>query len=178
MKPIVIVAALADNGVIGRDNQLIWRLKSDLRRFKEITLGKPLVMGRKTYDSIGRPLPGRRTIVLTRDEGFSAEGVEVARSFDAALAMADRIADEMGAAEIVVAGGAQIYELALPRADILKLTLVHARPEGDAVFPHYDGTRFREIFRQDRPRGPDDEHPFTFVDLARGQAVGHATGFG
>ena len=174
----MIVAALADNGVIGRDNQLIWRLKRDLRRFKEITLGKPLIMGRKTYDSIGRPLPGRRTIVLTRDESFSAEGVEVARSFDAAAAMAERIADDMGAAEIIVAGGAQIYELALPLADFLKLTLVHACPEGDAAFPHYDKSEFRETFRENHASGPDDEYPFTFVDLARRQPSVPASGFG
>jgi len=167
MKPIVIVAALADNGIIGRDNQLIWRLKSDLRRFKQITVGKPLIMGRKTYESIGRPLPGRRTIVMTRDENFATEGVEIARSFDAAAAAADRIADEMGASEIIVSGGAQIYEIALPTAEFLKLTLVHAAPEGDASFPHYDATAFRETFREDHPSGPDDEHPFTFIDLAR-----------
>jgi dihydrofolate reductase len=167
MKPIVIVAALAENGIIGRDNQLIWRLKSDLRRFKEITVGKPLIMGRKTFDSIGRPLPGRRTIVLTRDEHYSAEGVEIARSFDAAAAVAERIADEMGACEIIVAGGEQVYQLALPKANFLKLTLVHASPEGDASFPHYDATEFRETFREYHPSGPDDEHPFTFIDLAR-----------
>jgi dihydrofolate reductase len=172
MKPIVIVAALADNSVIGRDNQLIWRLKSDLRRFKEITFGKPLIMGRKTYDSIGRPLPGRRTIVLTRDDSFFAEGVEVARSFDAAVSMAERISDEMSASEIIVAGGAQIYEIALPRTDFLKLTLVHAHPEGDAAFPHFDKADFRETFREDHTSGPDDEHPFTFVDLARRQPSG------
>jgi dihydrofolate reductase len=167
MKSIVIVAALAENGVIGSENRLIWRLKSDLRRFKEITVGKPLIMGRKTYDSIGRPLPGRRTIVMTRDENFVAEGVDVARSFDAAAAAADRIADEMDATEIIVAGGAQVYEIALPKADFLKLTLVHANPEGDASFPHYDATAFCETFREDHPSGPDDEHPFTFIDLAR-----------
>jgi dihydrofolate reductase len=167
MKPIVIVAALAENGIIGRDNQLIWRLRSDLRRFKALTVGKPLIMGRKTYESIGRPLPGRRTIVMTRDESFASDGVQVARSFDAAAAAADRIADEMGASEIIVAGGAQIYELALPKADFLRLTLVHAAPAGDASFPHYDAAGFRETFRQDHPSGPDDEHPFTFIDLAR-----------
>ncbi len=167
MKPIVIVAAVADNGVIGRDNQLIWRLKSDLRRFRNITLGKPVIMGRKTYESIGKPLPGRRTVVLTHSPDFSSSGVDVARSFDAALAVADRIADEMGASEIVVAGGAEIYELALPHADLLRLTLVHASPPGDATFPNYDRTQFRETFREDRPNGPDDDHAFAFVDLAR-----------
>ena len=172
MKPVVIVAALAENRIIGRDNRLIWQLRSDLRRFRQITLGKPLVMGRRTFDSIGKPLPGRRTVVLTRDPGFSAVGVDVARSFDAALEVADRVADEMGAEEIIVAGGAQIYEQALPFADSLRHTLVHAYPEGDAAFPHFEKSEFRETFREDHPRGPTDEHPFTFVDLERRRATG------
>lgn len=172
MKPIVIVAAHADNGIIGRDNQLIWRLKSDLRRFKQITVGKPLIMGRKTFESIGRPLPGRKTIVLTRDESFAPEGVEIARSFDAAAALANSLADEMNASEIIVAGGAQVYEIALPKTDFLKLTLVHARPGGDAVFPDYDKSQFHETFRENHAAGPDDEHPFTFIDLARRQPTG------
>jgi dihydrofolate reductase len=167
MKRIVIVVAHAENGVIGRDNQLIWRLKSDLRRFREITMGKPLIMGRKTFESIGKPLPGRRTIVMSRDEGFAPEGVAVARSFDAALSLAEQAAGEMGVEEIVVAGGAQVYELALDRAASLRITLVHARPEGDATFPAYDAGEFRETFREDRAAGPDDEHAFTFIDLER-----------
>lgn len=172
MRPLTIVAAIADNGVIGRDNQLIWRLRSDLKRFRAITLGKPLVMGRKTFESIGKPLPGRRTIVMTRDPAFSSEGVDVARSFDAALSMADAAADALGAGEIVVAGGAEIYALALPRAQRLRLTLVHAAPEGDAFFPAYDRAAFREVLREDRPAGTDDEHPFSFVDLERRDASG------
>lgn len=172
MRPLTIVAAIAENGVIGRDNQLIWRLRSDLKRFRAITLGKPLVMGRKTFESIGRPLPGRRTIVMTRDPAFAPEGVDVARSFDAALSMADAAADALGAEEIVVAGGAEIYALALPRAQRLRLTLVHADPEGDAFFPAFDRAAFREVLREDRPAGADDEHPFAFVDLERRDASG------
>lgn len=167
MKPVTIVAAIADNDVIGRDNQLIWRLRSDLRRFRAMTLGKPLVMGRKTYESIGKPLPGRRTIVLTRDPDFRREGVDVARSFDAALILADEIAEEMGADEIIVAGGAEIYRLALARAQRLRLTRVHARPEGDAFFPTFDAAEFHETWREDHVAGADDEHAFSFVDLER-----------
>jgi hypothetical protein len=107
--PLAIVAAIADNGVIGRDNRLIWRLRSDLRRFRDLTWGKPMIMGRKTYDSIGKPLPGRRTVVLTRDRSFAAPGVEVAHGWDQALARADALASEMGTDEISVIGGAEIY---------------------------------------------------------------------
>jgi dihydrofolate reductase len=166
-RPLIIVAAVADNGVIGRDNKLIWRLKTDLRRYRDLTLGKPMIMGRKTYESIGRPLPGRETIVLTRDPQFSAEGVHVARDWDEAVAMGDGLAERMGAEGVVVAGGAEIYRLALPRAAKIHLTEVHALPEGDALFPAFDRAAFREVARRSHPAGPDDEHPFTFIDLER-----------
>jgi dihydrofolate reductase len=165
--PLIIVVAVAENGVIGRDNQLLWRLKSDLRRFRDLTWGKPMIMGRKTYESIGRPLPGRRTIVLTRDRGFSAEGVHVAHSFEDAMAIGQDIAGEMRADAVAVAGGAEIYAQALPFAQTIHLTRVHASPEGDAIFPAFDGKAFREIGRTEHPKGPDDEYPFTFIDLAR-----------
>ena len=165
--PLAIVAAVAENGVIGRDNRLIWRLRTDLRRFRDLTWGKPMIMGRKTFDSIGKALPGRRTVVLTRDRGFSAEGVDVAHDWDEAVARAQALADEMGATETSVVGGAEIYALALPHTQRLHLTLVHASPEGDAVFPSFDRAAFRELRRQERPKGPDDEHAFAFVDLER-----------
>jgi dihydrofolate reductase len=166
-RPLAIVAAIADNGVIGRDNRLIWRLKTDLRRFRELTMGKPLIMGRKTFESIGRPLPGRETVVLTRDRAFSPEGVHVVHSWPDALAAADRLAAGMGAPEIAVVGGAEIYALALPAAARLHLTLVHAEPEGDTVFPAYDRAEFREMMRKPGRKGPEDEHAFTFIDLER-----------
>jgi dihydrofolate reductase len=165
------VVALADNGVIGRDNKLIWRLKSDLRRFRELTIGKPMIIGRKTHESIGRPLPGRETIVLTRDKGFAAEGVHVVHSWDEALLRAERLGEVMDASEIVIGGGAEIYRLALPQAQRLYLTLVHAEPPGEAVFPPFDRTAFREVRREPRPKGPDDEYAFTFVDLERRPAA-------
>lgn len=167
MRPIVIVAAVARNGVIGRENQLAWRLRSDLRRFRALTMGKPLIMGRKTFESIGRPLPGRETVVLTRDRGFAHPGVQAAPSFDTATAIADTIAARMGASEIVVAGGAEVYALALPYASKLFLTRVEAEPEGDAVFPGFSRDAFREVRHEAHPAGPDDEHAFAFIDLER-----------
>jgi dihydrofolate reductase len=165
--PIAVVAAIADNGVIGRDNRLIWRLKTDLKRFRALTWGSPIIMGRRTFQSIGRPLPGRQTIVLTRDRAFSAEGVTVAHAWDEAVARAEDAAERMGAEAIFVVGGGEVYAEALPRAERLHLTLVHASPDGDALFPPYDRTAFRELRRSEHPRGPDDEQSFTFLDLER-----------
>src|SRR3712207_3052741 len=165
--PLAIVAAVAENGVIGRDNRLIWRLRTDLRRFRDLTWGKPMIMGRKTFDSIGKALPGRRTVVLTHDKGFSAEGIDIVHGWDEAVCRAEALAGEMSAAEIAVVGGAEIYGLALSQARRLHLTLVHASPEGDAVFPPFDRAAFREVRREERPKGPDDEHAFAFLDLER-----------
>jgi len=165
--PLAILAAVADNKVIGRDNQLIWQLSSDLKRFKALTMGCPLLMGRKTFQSIGRPLPGRETIVLTRDPQFSADGVHVAHDFDAALALCAGFAARMGSPHIAVIGGAEIYALALPSADKLFLTHVHAQPEGDAWFPDYDKQAFTETLREAHQASGRDEYPFTFVDYQR-----------
>jgi dihydrofolate reductase len=168
---LVVIAAIADNGVIGRDNKLIWRLRSDLRRFRALTWGKPLIMGRRTFQSIGRPLPGRETVVLTRDPAFSASGVHVARSWNEARQVAADLGTVMGADEAMVVGGAEVYALALPEAERLHLTLVHAEPEGDTLFPSFDSPAFGDLRREDHPAGPDDEHPFTFVDLERRPAA-------
>ncbi|QFU16018.1 dihydrofolate reductase [Microvirga thermotolerans] len=165
--PLILVVAVADNGVIGRDNRLLWRLRTDLKRFRELTWGKPMIMGRKTFESIGKPLPGRETVVLTRDPGFAAEGVHVTRSWDEAVAKGEEIARRMGADAVAVAGGAEIYALALPHVTRIHLTEVHVAPEGDATFPDFDRTAFREVGRSDHPKGADDEHPFTFIDLER-----------
>ena len=165
--PLILVVALADNGVIGRDNRLLWRLKTDLRRFRDLTWGKPMIMGRKTFQSIGKPLPGRETLVLTRDRSFREEGVHVAHSWDEAVAAGRALAERMGADAVAVAGGAEIYALALPSIERMYLTQVHVSPEGDAVFPAFDRAAFRELARRDHPAGRDDEHPFTFIDLER-----------
>jgi dihydrofolate reductase len=164
---LAIVVAMAENGVIGRENRLIWRLKTDLRRFRELTVGKPLIIGRKTHESIGRPLPGRETIVLTRDRTFAADGVHVAHAWDEAVSQAKRLAERMRAAEIAVGGGAEIYKLALPQTQRIYLTLVHAEPEGEAVFPSFERAAFQETRRKAFAKGPDDEYPFTFIDLER-----------
>jgi dihydrofolate reductase len=165
--PLIIVAALADNRVIGDDNRLIWRLKSDLKRFRTITMGTPMVMGRKTFDSIGKALPGRNTIVLTRDRAFSAPDVEVAHGLEQALELAQLAGMRMDAPAITIAGGADVYAQTLPFADELRLTLVHASPPGDAVFPAYQRSDYVETRRESRQAGPDDEFAFTFVDLSR-----------
>jgi dihydrofolate reductase len=157
---IALVAAVARNGVIGRDNGLAWHLSSDLKRFKALTMGKPMLMGRRTWDSIGRPLPGRRTLVLTRDRGFRAEDAEVVHDWEAALAAA-------AGTELMVVGGAEIYALALAQADRLHLTEVVAEPDGDVRFPAFDRAQFRETFREAHPAGPRDEHAFAFVDWER-----------
>jgi dihydrofolate reductase len=150
---LILIAAVGRNGVIGRDNDLPWRIREDLQRFKRLTLGHTLVMGRKTYDSIGRPLPGRTTIVVTRQPGWSAAGVQVANSLDEALKLADGI-------DVYVAGGGEIYRLALPLADRLELTEVDQSPDGDVTFPLFD--------EQDWSESAREEHDgFTFVTRLR-----------
>jgi dihydrofolate reductase len=165
--PLVIVAAIADNGVIGDDNRLIWRLKTDMRRFRGLTLGRPLLMGRKTFLSIGKPLPGRETIVLTRDPAFRPDGVHVAASLDEAMLAGRRIGAAMAADSVVVAGGSEIYRQALPLADRLELTFVHATPSGDALFPAWDRAAFEQVASESHPRAPDDEHAFSFATFRR-----------
>ncbi len=157
---IALVVAVARNGVIGRDNGLAWHLSADLKRFKALTMGTTLLMGRRTWDSIGRPLPGRRTLVLTRDPGFRVEGAETVHEWEAALraATGDRL---------MVVGGAEVYALALPHADRIHLTEVAAEPEGDVRFPPFDRSRFREVLREEHPAGPRDDYPYAFVDLER-----------
>ncbi len=164
---IALIAAVARNGVIGRDNQLLWRLKTDLRRFRELTTGKPLVMGRKTFDSIGKPLPNRETIVVTRNAGFAVEGVQVARSIAEALVLGRASAERRGVDEIVIGGGGDIYAQTIGEADRLYLTEVELEPEGDALFPRVDPLLWRETSRRRFPSGPDDEAPFTFIDYVR-----------
>jgi dihydrofolate reductase len=165
--PLTIVVAVAENGVIGRDNGLPWRLRTDLARFKRITMGKPLIIGRRNWDSIGKPLPGRRMIVLSRDRTFRPEGADVAHGWDEALSAAAEAAGEVGADEIIVGGGAEIYGLALPSVRGVRLTRVHAAPHGDVIFPEFNEAAFVETFRERHPAGEKDEHSFTFIDLER-----------
>jgi len=136
--PLCLIAALAQNRVIGRDNQLPWRLPADLKHFKALTLGKPIIMGRKTWDSLGRPLPGRLNLVISRQPGLRLEGAEVFASLEAAIVRADQWAREQGVDELMLIGGAQLYQQALPLAERLYLTRVELSPEGDAWFPEFD----------------------------------------
>jgi dihydrofolate reductase len=167
--PLLLVAAVACNGVIGKNNRLLWRLSSDLKRFRALTMGKPLVMGRKTFASIGRPLPGRETIVVTRDQFFAPVGVLVAHSIEAALKLANERAPGMGADAIVIAGGGEVYKETIGLADGLAITEVALAPEGDARFPPIDPSVWREVRREPGERGPHDEADFAFVDYRRKQ---------
>ena len=172
--PIVILVAVADNGVIGRDNAMIWRLRTDMQRVKALTLGRPMVMGRKTYQSIGKPLPGRETIVVTRDPAFRPDGVLVATDLPSALNLAQERAALSGADCVPVVGGGEIYRQTLPLADRIHLTRVHAAPEGDVTFPDPDLTYFEEMAREAHPAGEFDQYPFTFIDYRRKTATkGH-----
>nr|WP_298165227.1 dihydrofolate reductase [uncultured Pseudomonas sp.] len=136
--PLCLIAALAQNRVIGRDNQLPWHLPADLKHFKALTLGKPIIMGRKTWDSLGRPLPGRLNLVVSRQPGLQLEGAEVFESLELAIQRADKWAREQAVDELMLIGGAQLYGQALQQADCLYLTRVELNPEGDAWFPEFD----------------------------------------
>ena len=167
MTAIVILAAVADNGVIGADNQLPWRLSSDMKRLKAITMGKPIVMGRKTFQSLGRPLPGRDNIVVTRQRGFSGEGIFLAASLDRGLEIAERQAAERGVDEVVVFGGGEIYRQAIGRADTLYITEVHVEAEGDTRFPAIDPALWVEVSRERHEPGERDSAAFSFVTYQR-----------
>lgn len=164
---LVLIAAVAENGVIGRDNRLPWRLKSDMRHFRRVTMGKPVVMGRRTFQSLMQPLKGRTTIVVSRDRVFTAPGAIVAFSLEAALAAARGEALRRGVDAIMVAGGGDIYAQAMPIADRLLITLVHARCDGDAAFPVIDRSIWCEVERAEHPAGSEDAADFAFVRFER-----------
>lgn len=165
---LALVVARARNGVIGRGGTLPWRLKSDLAWFKASTLGKPIIMGRKTWDSLPKkPLPGRTNIVLSRDGSFEPQGALFCETFSEAAGIAREQAAEDGQDEVCVIGGAALFEMALPRARRLYLTEVLADVEGDVVFPPFDEAEWTEVSRQEHPAGPDDDHPFVLRVLER-----------
>ena len=164
---IVFVVAVAENGVIGADGAMPWRLKSDMARFKALTLDKPVVMGRKTFDSIGRALPGRTNIVVTRDKDFRAAGVVVTNSFDDAMTIATGDALRRFATEIAVIGGAEIFAQWFGLADRLEITEVHARPDGDTRFAPIDAAEWEEVARVRNPAGPVDSAEFSYVTFRR-----------
>ena len=162
---LVLVVARADNGVIGREGGLPWRLPADLRRFKAMTVGKPVLMGRKTFESIGKPLPGRHNIVLTRDAAWAADGVSVVPNLAEAIACAGL--DPRARAEaVMVIGGAEVYAQALPLAERVELTEVHMDAEGDTVLPGFDAAVWREVARV-RHAADGDAPAHSFVTLVR-----------
>jgi dihydrofolate reductase len=167
MPLLTLVAAVARNGVIGRDGALPWRLSSDMKRFKAATMGKPVLMGRKTWESLPRkPLPGRQNLVLTRDADFVAQDAWVYTDLDAMVAAGRAMALEAGVDEVCVIGGAQLYEALLPRVDRIVLTEVDLTPEGDA-FLKFDLSGWREVNCEDVPRGEKDDAAFTVRVLER-----------
>jgi dihydrofolate reductase len=163
---ISIIAAMAENGIIGRGGQLPWHLSADLQRFKRLTMDHTIIMGRKTWESIGRPLPGRRMVVITRQAGYQAEGVAVVSSLEDALALARVAGDE----EAFIIGGAEIYRLALPHADRLYMTLVLAEVEGDTTFPEVDWETWARIDSESVEADADNEFPHLFYVFERCEA--------
>ena len=163
---LAMIVAMARNRAIGVENTLPWRISGDLQFFKRTTLGKPVVMGRKTFESIGRPLPGRQNIVITRNPDWRAEGVTAVSSLEAALEIAAGVAAEEGAQEVMVIGGAEIYRQALPLAERLYVTEVDAEVTGDAFFPVLDGT-WREASRDCYPASEKDEYNYCLVQYDR-----------
>ena len=171
MTEIVLVAAVAANGIIGADNDMPWRLPSDLKHFKALTVGRPVVMGRKTFLSLGKPLPGRPHVVISRDPAYAPEGAEPVTSLDAALSRAGELATDLGVGEIAVIGGGQIYAAAMDRADRLEITEVQAEPAGDTRFPEIDAAVWQEVSRVPGEAGERDSAGFEFVTYRRKAAV-------
>ena len=164
---IVFVVAMGENGVIGRAGGLPWRLKSDLRHFRAVTMGHPVLMGRKTYLSIGKPLPGRTNIVVSRDRALAIPGAVVAPTLPLALEAARGDALRRGAAAIMVIGGADIYAQLMSRVARLEVTRVHATPEGDSFFPPIEGAAWTEVFREPHAASPGDDAAFTLLTYRR-----------
>ncbi|MCW8883947.1 MAG: dihydrofolate reductase [Motiliproteus sp.] len=164
---LALIVAQSENRVIGRNNKLPWHLPEDLKYFKSVTMGKAIIMGRKTFESIGRPLPGRTNIVVTRDASYKAEGIEVVHSLEAAVDKAEILALINGADEALVIGGAQLYEQALPRADRLYLTQVHHQVDGDAYFPAFEQNEWQQVGRDDFDADGHNPYNYSFLVLDR-----------
>lgn len=160
---VALIWAMGENRVIGRGNTLPWRLPGEMQYFRAVTLGKPVIMGRKTFDSLAKPLPGRTNIVVSRSASVDHPRVKMARSLEEALRLAVAQAEVDGQQEIVVMGGAELYAAALPHADRLYLTLVHAEPDGDTFFPEFDGSKWREKRRLRIPADADNVFDFSLI---------------
>lgn len=166
--PLALIVAVAENGVIGHAGTLPWHLSSDLKRFRALTWGKPLIMGRRTFESIGKPLPGRVSVVLSADPAFTVpEGVVRVGDLGSALSAAAQAARELGANEAMVIGGHKVFADTLPLARTLHLTDVHLQPQGDVHFPAFDRGAWRESHREGPLQGPRDDAAFTYVTLER-----------
>jgi dihydrofolate reductase len=161
---VIFVVAMAENRVIGRDNIMPWHVRSDLKRFKALTWGKPMIMGRRTFQSIGKPLPGRESVVITKDPAFRAEGAHIVHSTEAALERARQLAVELRSDEIAVIGGGDIFRQMLGEAHRIYVTEIHAQPEGDAFFPELDPGQWVEESRERHDPGEKDDHAFTYVE--------------
>lgn len=161
------IVAVADNGVIGKDNDLPWRIKSEFSYFKSKTMGHPIVMGRKSFDALGKPLPGRTNIIITRDKSWHADGAMVAHTLEEGIAIAKDIARKDGKDEVFIGGGAEIYKLALPLSDRLYYTEVHLKPEGQIHFPTFDRSQWVEIKREFHEALPGEDGNFTITVLDR-----------
>ena len=163
-----LIWAMAENRVIGRENSLPWRLPNDMRHFMKTTMGRPVIMGRKTFESMKAPLPGRTNIVLTQNAQWQREGAQVATTLEEAIALAESQCVIDGVDEVMIIGGAQIYALALPIADRLYLTTVHAEPAGDIFFPHFDLQPWRVVAEQRCEADERHSSAYTFQTLERG----------
>lgn len=161
MSVIALVAAVAENGVIGREGTMPWHLPADLAHFKRITMGKPIVMGRRTFEAIGRALPGRRNIVVSRNADFKAPGIERAANLEAALALTGDVE------EVMVIGGGELYRAALPLAHRIHLTRIQAKIEGDTSFPDFDTSEWHETAREERTADEKNAYALTFLTLER-----------
>jgi dihydrofolate reductase len=168
---VSIIAAVAENGVIGDEGRMPWRLSTDLRRFKALTLGKPVVMGRRTFESIGKPLAGRANIVVSRRQDYRPEGVTVVPTLDAALTAAKAAARQAGLDEVFVIGGGEVYEAALPFADRLHITHVAAKPEGDTRFPPIEVATWAKVTEEHVPPGEKDTAATTYTVYRRRDRV-------
>ena len=164
---ISLIAAIAENGVIGREGDMPWHIKSELQYFKKTTKGKPIVMGRKSFESLGSPLPGRANIVITRDSSYTKEGILVRHSLEDGLNLAREIAEKDGKDEIFIGGGAEIYSLTLPLADRLYLTEVHLKPAGETKFPSFDRSSWQETKREFHKAAPGEAADYTITVLER-----------
>jgi dihydrofolate reductase len=162
-----LIVAMSDNRVIGRNNAMPWHLPEDLKFFKRVTMGKPIIMGRNTYESIGKPLPGRANIVITRNPDYLVDGVHVVNSVEEAIELAGQLTAPDSEAEIMVIGGSQIFDLTLPIADRIYLTELHTKIQGDVFFPRFPRDQWQEIARENRPATPENPFTYSFLILER-----------